>query len=69
MFFFVTRSTITNISLKSGKVKFSKTTKTLYIHYNDKRDTENRENVLQQKYNLKRRLLVMIIFSFNYRNE
>ena len=33
---FVTRSTITSSSLKSEKVKFSKTTKTLYIHYNDK---------------------------------
>ena len=29
---FVTRSTITNISLESEKVKFIKTTKTLYMH-------------------------------------
>ena len=29
---FVTQSTITNISLKSEKVKFIKTTKTLYMH-------------------------------------
>ena len=35
---------ITSSSLKSEKVKFSKTTKTLYIHYNDKTkyNTENR---------------------------
>ena len=29
---FVTRITISNSSLKSEKVKFSKTTKTLYMH-------------------------------------
>ena len=29
---FVTRSAITNSSLKPEKVKFSKTTKTLYMH-------------------------------------
>ena len=57
-FIFVTRSTITSSSLKYAKAKFIKTTKTLYIHYNDKTkyNTENREYVLQKKYNLELRL-------------
>ena len=34
--FCVTRSTTTSSSLKSEKAKFIKTTKSFYIHYNDK---------------------------------